>query len=138
MKSSALESKPFQNPNSRPSQGERTPEPFQIESCLIHIRRAFHLLNSRYSVRLMKRSASGTGLCYSNQTFFCLIKQFTVCQLNYAKFPTGRLKGALKIFCTKKHYISPTFAVFSINPNLSSRNFIGYDGRFFSKLIKPG
>ena len=44
-------------------------EPFQIEIAVLNCfrRRSFHELNLRYQVRLMKRSASETGLSGMNR-----------------------------------------------------------------------
>ena len=64
MKGSSSESKPFQRWNSWQSQAGRTAKPFQVQIAVLNWFRCrtFHVLNSRYYVRLMKSSASELGL----------------------------------------------------------------------------
>ena len=138
MKSSALESKPFPKPELPAKPGGENAWAFPNWILIDSYAELFIYLIQGIRFGSWKDRRLERALVTVIKLYFCLIKQFTVCQLNYAKFPTGCVKGALKIFCTKKHYISPTFAVFSINPNPSSRNFIGDDGTLFSKLIKLG
>ena len=58
-----LESKPFQSRDFRLSQAKRTAKAFLIQIAVPNRfrRRTFHVLNCRYLVRLMKRSASELG-----------------------------------------------------------------------------
>lgn len=59
----------FLSKNSPLGQARGTAEPFHIEIGVPNCfrRRTFHVLNSIFQVRLMKRSASEPGLCYASQ-----------------------------------------------------------------------